>query len=1047
MEVGLYEQLVTKVIAAKLDDLTAEGFVVVREPMEQEEVSRYLAGHMIKVVKLALELHKGKDRLEHQIELVNKIVRLIAQEVDDAVLEGSLVDAGGKLLLAVYDRMATELPDMASVVREMMPYSRLSQSELFTGNKAGITLDSEMKKEISSSDEISILVSFIRFSGIRIFQKELQDFTARGGKLRVITTSYMGATDLKAIRFLAGLGNTEVKVSYNTTNERLHAKAYLFLRNTGFDTGYIGSSNISHSALTNGLEWNIKITTQEVSHLISKFKKTFEAYWSSTDFETFRLGIDDVRLAKALGAERSYGNVQAAAFFDIKPYTYQREILDKIHSERSVHGNFKNLIVAATGTGKTIISVFDYLQFSRNRQSAKLLFVAHRKEILVQAMNKFRGILKDNNFGDLWVDGVEPTQYDHIFASVQTLRSRKGDYHFEPDHFDYMVIDEVHHIAATSYRPLLQHFSPQVLLGLTATPDRMDGADILSDFNGKITAQIGLSEALNRKLLCPFQYFGITDDIDLTTVKWKNGRYAPGELTKIYTRNDQRVGSIIRHIDNYLTDVHKVKALCFCVTKEHAQYMAEKFVLAGFRADYLVSGEGRSVDRDLKRQRLISGSINYLFVVDMFNEGIDIPEIDTVLFLRPTESLTVFLQQLGRGLRLAEGKDCLTVLDFVGVARVEYDYTSKFRALVGKTNRSITKELENDFPRLPLGCAIVLERIAKQRILGNIKYATKFSSKRLLQLVQSYSSDTDRDLTIANFIDFYQVPLSALYKRGGWTKLLDNAGLRQGIDTALVKTIATCIYRKWLSCLSYSYFAFIIELIDHQLRIELDTCTANERLMATMLYYDLWQEAGVYTSIEESFSVIGGVPALLDEMRQIAMLRQLQISYSERPILLPYPCPLMVHSRYTRGQILAAFGQSTIVKKSSAREGTLSIVAKKTELLFVTLEKLEKHYSPSTLYDDYAITPDLFHWQSQNSTRADSDRGRSYMHHKRDGRSILLFVRERQKDENGNTFAYVYLGKVEYVDHYGSQPMSIRWRLDIPIPSFLYTESAKLALG
>ena len=645
----------------------------------------------------------------------------------------------------------------------------MSQSELFTGSNAGISLESEIKKEILSSDKINFLVSFIKWTGIRIFEKELFEFTERGGQLKIITTSYMGATDLKAVEYLSTLKNTEIKVSYNTDNERLHAKAYLFYRNTGFHTGYIGSSNISRSALTSGLEWNLKVTTKEVGHIIDKFQKTFETYWQDKEFELFDKYKDSDKLRIALKKEKSYGKNNSSAYFDLKPFPFQEEILEKLETERIVHNRYRNLIVAATGTGKTVISAFDFKNFRKNNPSAKLLFVAHRKEILQQAQATFQGVLKDNNYGELWVDGIEPEKYDCVFASVQTLNNRIDSLQLSNTFYDFIIVDEVHHISASSYRSILKHFEPKILLGLTATPERMDNEDILKDFCNAIAAEIRLPEALNRKLLCPFQYFGITDSIDLSNVTWQNGRYSPSELTNVYTRSDKRTGEIISNLNKYLTNINEVRALCFCITQEHAQFMAEKFLLSGLKADYLVSS--RNELRDVIRNKFSSNQINYLFVVDIFNEGIDIPEIDTVLFLRPTESLTIFLQQLGRGLRLSEDKECLTVLDFVGNSRPEYDYEGKFRALIGKTNTSIQKELEDDFPHLPLGCTINLEKKAKHYILQNIHNATSLNINQLLNKIRNYKHQTTLPLTLKNFSNFYHIPLQIIYKKGNWKRL------------------------------------------------------------------------------------------------------------------------------------------------------------------------------------------------------------------------------------------------------------------------------------
>ncbi|HEV7381789.1 MAG TPA: DUF3427 domain-containing protein [Dyadobacter sp.] len=908
-------------------------------------------------------------------------------------------------------------------------------------------MESELKKEILSSDKIYFLVSFIKWSGIRIFQKELEEFTKRGNQLKVITTSYMGATDLRAVEFLASLPNTQVKVSYNTENERLHAKSYLFFRNTGFHTGYIGSSNLSRSALTSGLEWNLKVTTQEVAHIIDKFGKTFETYWQDKEFESFRVDEHAQKLRIALKREKNKDLSASPSFFDIKPFPFQEEILEKLEAERLVHGRNKNLLVAATGTGKTVISAFDFRRFLKKNPNARLLFVAHRKEILQQAKETFAGILRDSNFGELWGDGQEPDRYDTVFASVQTLSNRIETLALSENYYDFVIIDEVHHIAANSYRPILSHFKPKILLGLTATPERMDGADILNDFCNTIAAEIRLPEALNRKLLCPFQYFGISDSIDLSQASWQNGRYLPSELTKIYTSNDIRVGEIVNHCKNYLADYEDVRALGFCITKEHAIYMAEKFSLAGLKADYLVSGNDREELRTTIKSRFLRKEINYLFVVDIFNEGVDIPELDTALFLRPTESLTVFLQQLGRGLRLAEGKECLTVLDFVGNARPEYDFEGKFRALIGKTNTSTKEELERDFPHLPLGCSIVLERKAKEFILQNIRAATRLNVNQLTNKIANYKHQTSLPLTLKNFIAFYHIPVQAIYKRGTWNRLCVQANQVEDFSTVNEVEFKRAVAKKWIGCNSYSYLSFILKLAKKSFQINLADFNELDKLMLTMLHYDFWQTAGGAETLGESIRRIGENATLVSEIIEVLELLIDKISHLELDVELPYSQPLKVHSRYTKDQILAALGDSTFETKSNNREGVANLGSKNTELLFVTLEKTEQNYSPTTLYDDYAISETIFHWQSQNTARPETGKGLSYIKQNETDKLILLFVREKNEDEFGYTIGFVFLGLADYRDHYGAKPMSIHWELKEPIPHYMWKDTAKMSVG
>ena len=1044
-QLGLYEQLINKLVSSKLNNLDRNTYYIKESPIDKNEASRLLSQYLVEVIRFALNLITGDDSIEKQIELSNKIILLLRTELKNEEFDEDLIATEARILSAIFNRIDARFSDFDKHLKEITPYTRLSQSELFTGNNAGISLESEIKKEILSSDKMNFLVSFIKWTGIRIFEKELFEFTERGGQLRVITTSYMGATDLKAVEYLSGLKNTEIKVSYNTDNERLHAKAYLFLRNTGYHTGYIGSSNFSRSALTTGLEWNLKVTTREAEHIIVKFQNTFDTYWQDKDFELFNKIHHSEKLRIALKKEGTHERNNFASYFDIKPFPFQEEILENLQTERIVHKRFRNLIVAATGTGKTVISAFDFKYFKKQNPNSTLLFIAHRKEILQQAQATFQGVLRDNNFGELWVDGIEPETYNCVFASVQTLNNRIDKLTLSESFYDFIVVDEVHHIAASSYRPILNHFIPKILLGLTATPERMDGADILEDFSGTIAAEIRLPEALNRRLLCPFQYFGISDSIDLSHVQWQNGRYLPSELTQIYTHNDKRVGEIITNLNKYLRDIDDVRALCFCVTQEHAQYMAEKFTLAQLKADYLVSS--RSELREEIRRKLQNKDINYLFVVDIFNEGIDIPEIDTVLFLRPTESLTVFLQQLGRGLRLAENKECLTVLDFVGNSRPEYDFEGKFRALVGPTNTSTPKEIEDDFPHLPLGCTIVLEKKAKDIILQNIKNATSLNINQLINKIRNYRYQTTLPLSLKNFINFYHIPLQALYKKGSWKRLCVTATQIEDFSAVNETEISRAISKKWLSCSSTSYFQFILSLARNNFGIKLNELKNTEKAMALMLHYDVWQTAAGFDTLEESIRAIGRNKVLNREIIEVLEILLDRINFLEKEILFPYSQPLKLHSRYTREQILAAFDLSTFKVKSSNREGVALNQNLNTELLFIDLIKSEKDFSPTTLYEDFAISDRLFHWQTQNSARPDRGRGLSYINQQGLNKKILLFVRERNEDEYKNTMSYVFLGDARFVEYIGSKPMSITWELSEPMPPYFWKNSAKMAVG
>ena len=1049
MNQGIYEEIITQLISNKLSELDKETFFIKEIKIDKEEASTILSQHLSKTIKYAFSIIKGENILEHQIELANKIIRFLKEELKKEEFDDDLINVEGKILKAVFTRTDAHFSDLNLHLKEITPYTRLTRSELFTGGNLGLSLESELKKEILSSNRIDLLVSFIKFKGIIILEKEFREFTNRDGKLRVITTTYMGATEYKAIQLLSKLENTEVKISYNTGNERLHAKAYLFHRNTGFHTGYIGSSNFSRSALTDGLEWNLKITTNEVSHIIDKFQKTFSAYWESKDFEFYNDAEHSNKLVEALTGGRIPGGINNTnSYFDIKPYPYQLEILEKLEVERFLHNRFRNLLVAATGTGKTVISAFDYKKFKQANKSSKLLFVAHRKEILTQSRATFQGILKDNNFGQLWVDGIKPDNYEVVFASVQSLNNQINELSLSPGFYDFIIIDEVHHIKASSYRPIINYFKPKILLGLTATPERMDSGDILEDFCDKIAAEIRLPEALNNKHLCPFQYFGITDSIDLSSVGWEKGKYIASELTSLYIANDRRVNEIIFNLNKYTKDINDVRALGFCATIEHAKFMAQKFCLAGLKADYLTSENTK--DRDVLRKDLRDKKINYLFVIDIFNEGIDIPEIDTVLFLRPTESLTIFLQQLGRGLRLADNKDCLTVLDFVGNSRPEYNFESKFRALIGKTTTSVQKEVEDNFPHLPLGCSIILEEKVKENILRNIISATKLNRDQLIKKIRNFEHQTTLPLTLKNFIELNNIPIQAIYKNNsheGWSRLCQRAGKKENFDNQQEVAFFKAIKYKWLSTNSHSYFSFILNLAIKNFAFNASELNEDEKLMLLMLHYDVRPNSEGYKSVEESIKEIGKNNVLVAEIIEVLEILIDRISFSELKIKLPYSQPLKIHARYTRDQILTAFRLSTFEKKASNREGVAENTEFKTELLFINLIKSEENFSPTTMYDDYAINEVLFHWQSQNTARPEIGKGLAYVQHQEKGKKILLFVREKSTDEFVNRMGYVFIGEGNIKDYYGAKPMNITWELNEPMPHYLWKESAKLAIG
>lgn len=504
-------------------------------------------------------------------------------------------------------------------------------------------LAGELRSELASADRVDLLCAFIVWNGLRTLSDELQSVRDRGGAIRVVTTTYTGITDPKALDALVRMG-ADVRVSYDTRSTRLHAKAWLFHRNSGFSTAYIGSSNLTGTAIHDGLEWNVRLAEARSPELVARFRSAFDTYWADPQL----LPYDRDTFVAAVKRARDSSTIDSTPF-DVVPYEYQRAMLDGLTAERERHDSWCNLVVSATGTGKTVLSALDYRRIALAWGGASLLFVAHRQEILEQSRATFRHVLRDGAFGELHVAGERPAVGRHVFASVQSLAHVDLE-DLDPAAYDVLVVDEFHHAAAPTYGRLLDHLRPRLLLGLTATPERADGLDILRWFNGRIAVELRLWEALDQGLLSPFQYFGVSDDVDLRQVEWRRtGGYDVQALSAVYTGNDARLTKVLAALERIVSEPTKMRALGFCVSVEQANYMADRFRAAGIAAMSL-TGTAVAEDRRNAIRQLRDGSLQILFTVDLFNEGVDIPEIDTILLLRPTESATVFLQQLGRGL-------------------------------------------------------------------------------------------------------------------------------------------------------------------------------------------------------------------------------------------------------------------------------------------------------------------------------------------------------------------------------------------------------------
>lgn len=1037
MKTGIYDQVISKKLNKEISNIDERK--VYSEEIDKAEASQILSDYLKNIIEEKLNAIE-ENSLDEKIELVNRIIGSVNSELD-----GTEIDSSGKQLKAFLDDDIMINLTNKTAKNLIHPETSISYSSLFTGAVREPHMCEELRREIKSANRIDFLVSFIKWSGLRLLIDELREFVENGNQLRIITTSYMGATDIKAIKELSKLPNTEIKVSYDVERTRLHAKSYIFYRETGYSTAYVGSSNMSNPAMTSGLEWNVKITKKELPEVFNKIESTFDVYWNSEEFEQYTHEKYDI-LKDALDKTKTERerSKKVNYYFQVTPYRYQKMILDKLKAEREVKNSYKNLVVAATGCGKTIIAAFDYKAQCKDGNRPNLLFVAHRKEILEQSLECFREVLRDSEFGDLFVGTNRPNQYKHLFISVDMLNSRKIYEHLDKKFYDFIVIDECHHMTANSYQKVLDYFEPKILLGLTATPERMDGDSILPYFNNRIAAEIRLAEAINKKLLCPFQYFGISDTVDLSEVKWKRGGYDVSEINNLYVFNREvakkRAIQIINSVYKYVSDIDDVKGLVFCVSIEHAKFMNEMFNEKGI-SSVCITGQTAENERASVKAQIQSGKVKFACVVDIFNEGVDLKEINTVLFLRPTESLTVFLQQLGRGLRIADNKECLTVLDFVGQANKRYNFTAKYNALLENTNRGLKKEIESGFISLPKGCYIKLEKKVRDIILKNIKNSIG-TKNGIIEMARNFVEDTGKELTYANFLNTYDITPRMIYSnKFTFGELMDIAKSKEkriyNDNNAWKKINRLALID------DNGFLTYMVSMLPQYSAIVYSELSVKDLGYWKMLYMTLFDKKPEKMSdfIDNLKEYLSLNKSMIGEMIDLMSYNLDKIDYIDAAPQLPYECNLRVYSTYTRAQALAALDYW-----NTSSEGVTRIKEKKTTCLFITLNKSNNYYSPSTSYHDYSINDSLFHWQSQNSTSEETTVGQRYIHNKEQQENILLFVREAKEDKYGS-IPFMFLGTADYVSHTGNKPMSIIWRLHNKIPAKFIKITDKLGIG
>ncbi len=1020
---GVYDEPVTARLAAALTRLGHAAQL--REMSKHDAAGAALEAFVAEAVGIALR--EVRDRPEAARALVNELLSVLQRHAPQAFSRPGELQLEALWLDAIAEGTATA---------PARPLGSLVASRLLV-NAVDESLLDHLRSEFDSADRVDLLCAFVKLSGFEKLRGPLERHcSARGRHLRLLTTTYMGASDAAAIERFAALPNCEVKVSYDEHSTRLHAKAWHFHRANGYSTVFIGSSNLSHAAQTDGLEWNVRLTEQGEPAVVAQVAETFEQYWQDPyQFEAYRQDSPPhrARLRSALSTD---GRSQSGIFvpMEVTAKDYQRPVLEELASFRRL-GRHRNLLVAATGTGKTVMAALDYARL-RRREPAEpgqapidtLLFVAHRREILEQSRAVFRNVLQERSFGELLVAGERPSVGRHVFASVDSLAESGSAVAagFDVAAFDMVIVDEAHHTPARTWSELLDRLQPSELLGLTATPERADGQDPERHFPRPWIDNLRVWHAIPNALV-PFRYYMLdVEGVDLREVTWSAGRYASGELAgKLIGAAEIFVQRAVRAVAECVARPEEMRAIAFCADVAHAYAVQRHLQASGLRASVLTAATATALRRDA-RAALDSGDTQVLCVVDLYNEGVDVPNVNTLFFFRPTESATVFLQQLGRGLRRAPGKAELVVFDLTARQHHQFRFDRKLRAPLGMTHRELGDFVRHGFGRLPAGCFLHFDERARQEILDQIRRAIPSTWRELAALL---SDPAHSPLSLEGFLQATDVDLRDIYApKRSWTALRQAAHLDRQQLGAEEKAALHNVHK--------------LCHVGDELRLSTwERLVAGQPLQSPaaqrardMLFAVLYGKAAA--AVGAAVDLWRQHPALRAEIAALVPVLRRENALLSPPDRLHQDIPLVLHARYLGVELSAAFGQRTA--SGDFRDYYTGVEATgdgRFDLLLVTLEKAaatKEHLR----YRDFPLTDRQFHWQSKAATTLDSRQGQRHVRPGAVGVTPLLLVRERAKD-GGQTVAFRYLGPVTPLSHEGERPISIRWSLRYPMPAAL----------
>ena len=962
-----------------------------------------------------------------------------------------------------------------------------------------------LKQELLNCKKFYFIVSFIKYSGIQLLISTLDELEKQGIQGEIITSVYLNITDSKALRKLLSYKNVKVKI-YNNSSESFHTKAYLFEKEK-YHSVVIGSSNISQSALYSAEEWNVKLTDSSFFNIYRKSLNQFEKLWHSNEaIELTQDFIDEYeKYKKSINAQNTfdYRKTKIEQENEFVPNSMQKRVLGKLKETRE-NGNKKGLVISATGTGKTYLAAMDIKQFFEIKSNAKnklfeindkksktsnikFLFIAHREELLENAINVFSKILKidKNEFGRIY-GGLKEIDKSIIFASIQSLRNCYNE--FKPSFFDYVIVDEFHHSMSDSYLKTLSYFNPKFLLGLTATPKRMDGKDILSLCDYNVVDEIGIKEALEEDLIVPFHYFGVNDyTINYDNIPYKNGKYNEKILLENLLLNT-RTDYIVEKINKFGFDGDELSAVAFCQNIEHAFFMKEEFSKKGYKSA-VITANTNSNERSEILEKFKNKKIEILCVVDILNEGIDIPTINLLLFLRPTMSSTIFIQQIGRGLRKAKNKDFVTIIDFIGNHKKDYLLINYFSSEVDNKDTLFTKkekiinEIKNQFSNIPKSCYVELDRICQNRIIEKIE-KINFSSKNILkEMYLDYKVEIgkseDEFLQIADFDtnielfqelclkmhSFYNAQLqfedSKIFKN-------ENENEKNPLNTTEIEFLEYLEKKITLvepfTFLIIDYLATGKEYINNSdllnkykvffdikrnfekhylLNRIFEELMEDEILEKTLYGYRFskkYEKLFSNGKLNEKSTIKSNKKVnksnFINRLKQLIYLglnefKRNDLDEFNENILISY-------KEYKRVELQILLDSK--VPKGSWRAGYAN--TEKDICLFATIDKTHI-FQENLKYDNSLFADDIIQWISQPKTSHNSSVGQMFIHHKEKGFKVHIFIRKYAFMNGNKTNPFIYLGNAKYYSSKGDKPMKILWKLDKKIPQKLIYELYK----